>query len=112
MIKEFFKNSFIYTIGTVLTRGIGIILVPIYTRYLSPAEYGIIDLFMILGSIIALTIALEIHQAVVRFYQDTEDEIKKMQYVSSAFMFSIFIYSLYFLVSYTFADTFTVLFLK
>lgn len=108
MIKTFFKNSFIYTIGTVLTRGIGIILIPIYTRYLSPSEYGILDLFMILGSIISLTIALEIHQAVVRFYQDTKDENEKMQYVSSAFIFSIFIYSLYFVISYIFSETFTI----
>ena len=111
MIKTFFKNSFIYTIGTILTRGIGVILIPIYTRYLSPTEYGIIDLFMILTSIISLTIALEIHQAVVRFYQDTTDENEKMQYVSSAFIFSIFVYSLYFVISYIFSDAFTLLIL-
>jgi O-antigen/teichoic acid export membrane protein len=111
MIKSFLKNSLIYTIGTILTRGISIILVPIYTRYLSPDEYGIIDLFMILTSIVSLTIALEIHQAVVRFYQDTTDEDEKMQYVSSAFVFSIFVYSLYFIISYIFSDTFTLLIL-
>lgn len=111
MIKSFFKNSFIYTIGTVLTRGIAIILVPVYTRYLTPSEYGIIDLFMILSSIVSLTIALEIHQAVVRFYQDTEDEKEKMQYVSSAFIFSIFVYSLYFIISILFSDYFTMLIL-
>lgn len=108
MIKTFFKNSLIYTIGTILTRSIGIILIPIYTRYLSPSEFGFIDLFMILGSIISLTIALEIHQAVVRFYQDTTDEIEKMQYVSSAFIFSLFVYILYFIISYIFSDTFTI----
>lgn len=111
MIKAFFKNSFIYTIGTVLTKGIAIILVPIYTRYLTPSEYGIIDLFMILSSIISLTIALEIHQAVVRFYQDSENEEDKIQYVSSAFLFSIFVYSVYFVISFLFSDFFTILIL-
>ncbi len=111
MIKTFLRNSFIYTIGTILTRGIGIILIPIYTRYLTPGEYGVIDLFLILTSFISLTIALEIHQAVVRFYQNTDDEDEKMQYVSSAFMFSIFVYSLYFAVSYLFSDIFTLLIL-
>ena len=73
MTKTFFKNSFIYTIGTVLTRGIGVILLPIYTRYLSPEEFGIVDLFFILSSIVALTIALEIFQAVSRFYSTTNN---------------------------------------
>ena len=73
-------HSFIYAIGIIFTRSIGIILIPIYTRYLPLAEYGIVDLFMILASIISLTIALEIHQAVVRFYQDADDENEKIQY--------------------------------
>lgn len=108
MIKIFFKNSFIYTIGTILTRGISILLVPIYTRYLSPSEYGIIDLFVILASLISLTVALEINQAVVRFYQDTTSEKEKMQYVSTAFMFTVFAYLLYLILSFVFSDTFTI----
>lgn len=111
MIKAFFRNSFIYTIGTVLTKGISILLVPIYTRYLSPAEYGVIDLFVILTSIISLTIALEIHQAVVRFYQDTSSEEAKIQYVSTAFIFTVFVYSLYLIVSFLFSDFFTIVIL-
>jgi len=107
LIKLFFKNSFIYTIGTVFTRGIGIFLVPIYTRYLTPSEYGVIDLFVILTSIISLTIALEIHQAVVRFYQDTEDEDEKMKYVSTAFLFTVCVYMIYLIISFTFSDIFT-----
>ena len=101
------KNSFIYTIGTVFTRGIGILLVPIYTRYLTPSEYGVIDLFIILTSLISLTIALEIHQAVVRFYQDTEDEDEKMKYVSTAFIFTVFVYMIYLIISFSFSDIFT-----
>lgn len=111
MIKVFFKNSIIYTLGIILTRGIGIFMIPIYTRYFSPAEYGIIDLFAIITSIISLTIALEIHQAVVRFYQDANNEQDKTEYVSSAFIFSIFVYSLYFIISFLFSDSLVVLIL-
>ena len=102
MIKSFIQNSAIYTIATVLTRGISIFLVPIYTRYLTPAEYGIIDYFMILASIINLTIALEISQAVVRYYQDAVGMEEKRNYVATAFLFTIFVYVLYFLISFIF----------
>ncbi len=100
----------VYTISIVLTRGIYIFLVPIYTRYLTPTEYGTIDYFTILASIINLTIALEITQAVARFYQDATDSHKK-EYASTAFLFSLFIYSLYFIVSYIFSTEFSKLFL-
>lgn len=111
MIKSFIKNSAIYTIATVFTRGIAIFLIPIYTRYLTPSEYGIIDYFMILTSIINLTIALEITQAVVRYYQDAETIEEKRSYVSTAFLFTIFIYSLYFIISFIFSNELSSLFL-
>lgn len=111
MIKSFIKNSAIYTIATVLTRGIAIFLVPIYTRYLTPAEYGIIDYFMILASIINLTIALEISQAVARYYQDAAGMKEKRSYVATAFLFTIFVYVLYFLISFIFSNEFAYLFL-
>lgn len=111
MIKSFIKNSAIYTIATVLTRGIAIFLVPIYTRYLTPTEYGMIDYFMILASIINLTIALEISQAVVRYYQDAVGIEEKRNYVATAFIFTIFVYVLYFITSFVFASELSYLFL-
>lgn len=111
MIKLFIKNSAIYTIATVLTRGIAIFLVPIYTRYLTPSEYGIIDYFMILASIINLTIALEVSQAVVRYYQDAQGIEEKRSYVSTAFFFTIFMYIIYFMVSFIFSSELSSLFL-
>ena len=110
MIKSFIKNSFIYTVGALLTRGIGIILIPIYTRYLTPTEYGVVDLFMILGSIVSLTIALEIFQAVARLYPEAEESTKKY-YVSTAFWFTVFVYLLYFVISIIYADFFTIILL-
>jgi O-antigen/teichoic acid export membrane protein len=111
MIKIFLKNSLVYTIGTILTRGIAIILLPVYTRYLSPAEYGIVDLFFILSSIVALTIALEIFQAVARFYPEAKSLKDKMEYVSTAFWFTFIVNVLYVIISIINAEYFTILLL-
>lgn len=92
-----------YTIATVATRGIGVFLIPIYTRYLSPSEYGIIDYFIILSSVVNLIITLEIFQAVARYYQDAIDIHEKRSYVSTAFTFTSFIYTLYLVISFIFS---------
>lgn len=102
----------IYTLGTVLTRGIGILLLPIYTRYLTPGEYGVIDLFMIVASLVNLTIALEISQAIVRYYHDASTDTEKAQYTSTAFWFTLGVYCIYFCVSIFFADTLTLYLLE
>lgn len=108
MVKDFLKNSFIYTLGTVLTRGMVIFLVPIYTRYLSPQEYGIIDLFMIVGTVIGYIIALEITQAIARYYQEGKNLSEKLEYVSTAFWFTLIMYLFYFIVSVVYSETFTI----
>ena len=107
MLKSFFKNNLIYTTGSVLTGGIAIFLLPFYTRYLSPAEYGVIDLFMVIGAIVNLTIALEISQGIARYYQDAKNDKEKKEYTSSAFWFTVLVYLLFFFFSFVFRDTFT-----
>lgn len=112
MVKDFLKSSAIYTIATIVTRSISILLIPIYTRYLSVYEYGMIDYFMILGSIINIIVSLEIYQAVLRYYQDSNNFDEKREYVSTAFIFYCIMYLLYFLISCIFSYEFAEVFLN
>ena len=107
MLKSFFENSLIYTLGHVLTSGIAIFLLPIYTRYLSPAEYGVIDLFIVIAAIVNLTIALEISQGIARYYQEAKNEKEKTEYTSSAFWFTVLSYLLFLFLCLIFSETFT-----
>lgn len=63
---------------------------------------------MIIASIINLTIALEISQAIARYYQDAKNDYLKAIYTSTAFWFTMTVYSIYFIISIIFSDTFTV----
>jgi hypothetical protein len=38
------RNSIVYGLGEVLPKGISLILIPLYTRFLSPPDYGILSL--------------------------------------------------------------------
>lgn len=111
MLQSFFKNNLIYNIGNFFTLGIAIFLLPIYTTYLSPNEFGIIDLFMVIGTFINLTISLEISQGLGRFYQEARNDKEKKEYTSSAFWFTFFIYLLFSSLSFLFSNNFSVLIL-
>ena len=95
MLKSFFKDSIIYTIPTILSRGISIILVPLYTRVLNPSDYGSLDLFMVFTSIVNLVIALEISQGVSRFYASEGDSYRKTLYASTSLWFTLVCYTLF-----------------
>ena len=43
-IKRISKNSFWFALGTILTQAMGFFLLPLYTRFLTPADYGIISI--------------------------------------------------------------------
>ncbi len=95
MLHIFFKDSIIYTIPSIVSRGLSLLLIPLYTRVLNPAEYGSLDLLMAFANLVNLTIALEVSQGVARHYAEEQDAIKKVVYASSAFWFTIFTYSLF-----------------
>ncbi len=109
MLKRFFKDSAIYLIPSIISRGISLFLVPLYTRVLSPTDYGTFDLLIVFAGIINLTIALEISQGVARFYAESENLKQKMLYASSAFWFTLFVYFLFVVV--TFMNSYSLAFL-
>ncbi len=93
MIRELFKDSLIYGASAILSRGLSIITLPIYARILAPADYGVLDMVMVVGTLANLIVALEINQALLRFINDA-DSGKRRVMASTALWFTIGAYSL------------------
>lgn len=93
MIKRILKDSFLYTLAAVFTRGIGFIMLPLYLAYLSKADYGAFDYLMTVGVFVGVIVALEIAQAVIRFASEDQQDINKQrEVINSGVQFSIFCY--------------------
>lgn len=95
MLKAFLRDSVIYAIPSIVSRGLAVILIPLYTRVLSPADYGSFDLLSAFAVLVNLTVALEVSQGVARFYSDEADAERRVDYASSAFWFTIFCYTVF-----------------
>ncbi len=104
MIKYFLKDSVTYALPSFVSRGLSLFLVPLYTRVLTPEDYGALDLFLVFANIVNLTIALEVSQAVSRFYTTETDPDKKVGYASSAIWFTIGCYLLFTLIALIFIE--------
>lgn len=77
MTKKLFKNSFIYILGDVLNKAVPFFMLPVLTRYLTPEDYGIISIFGVFVSILAVFTGLSIHGAInVNFFKMQKDELK------------------------------------
>src|SRR5688572_11448535 len=82
MLRRFLKDSAIYGVSSLLARGIGLLLLPLYTRALSPTDYGRVDLLLVVRSVVAVTLSLEIGQALVRFLVEAKDDAGRRELVS------------------------------
>jgi O-antigen/teichoic acid export membrane protein len=109
MIRSFLKDSAIYVIPSIVSRGMSLFLVPLYTRVLTPDDYGALDLLIMFAGIVNLTVSLEISQAVARFYSDESDPNKKIEYSSSGFWFTLLSYFLFVVICFCFSKNISTL---
>jgi len=78
-IKDVGKHSAIYTISSFLTKAIGIILIPIYTRFLTPDDYGIIAIVVPLVQAFFILFSFGVPSATSRFHFDFTDRSEEQK---------------------------------
>lgn len=98
------KHALIYALGSILSRAISFVMLPIYTRYLTPADYGVMGLIVMTLDFISIVAGGQIALAVFRFYHKTDDPVEKDTVVSTAFIVLVTSYVLVGLGSFLAAD--------
>ena len=73
-VLRLMKHSFVYGIGDIVQRSLSIILLPIYTRYLTPTDYGIISLLAILNMIVGTITMCGLTNGISRYFYYTDQE--------------------------------------
>jgi O-antigen/teichoic acid export membrane protein len=70
-----FKHASTYFSGTILVHMLGIVTLPIFTAYLTPDEYGIVNVFTTYITVVAILLTLSLHSSIARYYfeEDTVD---------------------------------------
>jgi len=74
-VKMLGKQSILYGVGGVLTQLVGVVLIPIYTRYLTPDEYGIAQLLIVTSAFVVTIAQLGLTSAIFRsaLYDESKD---------------------------------------
>lgn len=68
--KYLVKNTLIIAVGKVATQFIAFFLLPLYTYFLSPAEFGLVDLAVTYLTLLVPTLTLQLEMALFRFLVD------------------------------------------
>ena len=73
----FVSHAATYAIGNIARRLVGFLMLPIYTRYLTPADYGVIGLLTFALSLMEPLFGARLARAIPKFYLEVTDARSK-----------------------------------
>lgn len=110
-MKIIFKNQnlhagSLYLFGNLSNKAIAFLTIPIFTRIMSTADYGIVNTYLSWVSILSVIIGLSLGSSIRSAYLDFKDDLE--EYISS----TIFLSVLNFILSSTIVIIFSYFFIK
>jgi O-antigen/teichoic acid export membrane protein len=83
-IKKLLKHGSVYSLGNILNKAVGFLLIPFYTHYLTTADYGTLELLDLSVALIGLLLNMWMNASLVRHYYEYEDSKNRNEVVSTA----------------------------
>ena len=88
-LGELARHSAVYGLGSLVSRFIAVLLLPVYTRYLSPADYGLIETLIALSAVLTVLLAAGVKSAFFRFYFDEPEGPSRLRVIRTSFWFTM-----------------------
>jgi len=86
-IRELSKHLAIYGSGDVAIQALNFLLLPLYVKYLTKADYGVLALLASVEATVKLFFRWGVDGAFMRFWYDCEDEAERQRLSSTLFLF-------------------------
>lgn len=97
---NFFRKIISYALGNGLSKLIAVVILPIYTNYLNPDEYGKADLIYYTVSIIVSFVFMECWTALLRFMYDDYTEENRKKVLSNTLILTFMLIVPYIIIQY------------
>lgn len=89
-LKDIAKDSSIYGLSKLIGQAIGFFLIPLYTKYLSPEDYGVLNIIGVASVSFGLLMTFGIDSATYRFAGLAKTEEEEKKYLSTAQWLNLF----------------------
>ncbi len=83
-LRTVFRHSGVYAAASLLGRAATFILLPVYTRFMPPADYGILGLVTVASEIVGVAMEMGLGTSMFRVYFDYTDEREQAGVVTTA----------------------------
>jgi O-antigen/teichoic acid export membrane protein len=89
MVRRFFRDSALYGVATVLSKGLTVLMVPVYTAFMSRSQIGLLELLLGGIAVLSLIVGLDISNALALEYGRAKEAEERKRYSSTALWFSV-----------------------
>jgi O-antigen/teichoic acid export membrane protein len=88
-LRRLAKHSAIYGLGGLVSRILAVLLLPLYTSYLEPQDYGRVETLVALTAVLVTILRGGISSAFFRFYFDSPEPAERLRVIRTAFWFTL-----------------------
>ncbi len=83
------RHSAVYGLGGIVSRLLAVVLLPLYTSYLTPGDYGRVETLIALSAVIVTFVRGAISTAFFRFWFDGPDHAYRLRVLRTSFWFTL-----------------------
>lgn len=89
-MNKLVKNTGFYAIGQILPQFANFILLPVYTKYLTPNDYGIVSSMVVIESFLIIFFSLSLERSIFRLYWDYKTQEEQRTFLGTIVIFITF----------------------
>jgi O-antigen/teichoic acid export membrane protein len=111
-LRQLGKHTLVYSAGIIIGKVASFVMLPVYTRYLTPADYGVLELLGMTIDVIGMITSIGIVNGVFKFYSDEPDPAGKNAVISTAAISAIALAAATSVIGFTLAPLLTTVIFK
>ena len=78
------RHGLVYGAGILLSRLVAFVMLPVYTRFLTPSDYGALQLVAMTFEVVSIVAGSRIAQGIFRFYHKADGESGRRDVLSTS----------------------------
>jgi O-antigen/teichoic acid export membrane protein len=80
------RHALVYAVGILASKAISFVMLPVYTRFLTPADYGVMELIEMTLDVIAIVAGARIATGIFRYYHKAGTQLERDAVISTALL--------------------------
>ncbi|OLB80773.1 MAG: hypothetical protein AUI15_41075 [Actinobacteria bacterium 13_2_20CM_2_66_6] len=88
------RHGLVYGAGMLVSRGVAFIMLPVYTHYLTPDDYGVLQLVQMVLEVVSIVAGSRLGAGIFRFYHKAETPAERRAVLSTALVVLLTSYAL------------------